>query len=625
MPVDTAANLVDVLRSCQVLTPAQLDEVAKTLAQQFPNARSLARALIDREWLTAYQVNLLMQGAADKLSHGPYIIIERLGDNALGQVFKARHQLMNRLVALTIVREELLAQPKAVEQFYQEIQAASQLSDAHILHSYDAGPIGKTHFFAMEYVEGVDLETLVQQSGPLQVSTASGFIHQAAEGLYHAHERGLLHHDLRPANLLVAKNAVPMSFASRTPLPSKTQLKVATLKISNMGLTMLQPRLRRATVGVPTSEGTLDYVAPEQSQGNAPPDIRANLYSLGCIYYFLLAGRPPFSGGGSSTTLRQHQLDEPPPLESFRKDVPAETCKLIHTLLAKQPEERYQTPAELLSALGPGTTRKLPVSACSTRVGLSKPALADARQRLPKKYVLGGLAAGVPLLLAFVALSAWLLRPSGTQAEKSLGSKGQASSPALATYVPKATYEETILATLRASGYPSLEGKWHYIGPFDNPDKKGFDTAYPPEQSIDFQRSYTSKGNKLVSWKDLPNFRLGHVYDIKQVLNHEWAVAYFHHEIEVREPVALELSLGSDDTLTVWLNGQQLLANNVYRDAEPDQDSVTLYLKPGKNQLLLKVCQGTGGWAFYVMPRWPGALKNAFGGSLQRDFPKRKS
>jgi serine/threonine-protein kinase len=624
MPVDTAASLVNALRSTQVLSPAQLDEITKELVQRYPDARALARALIDREWLTPYQVNLLMQGAADKLSHGPYVIIERLGDNALGQVFKARHQLMNRLVTLTIVREELLAQPKAVEEFYQEIQAASQLSDPHILHSYDAGPIGKTHFFAMEHVDSVDLETLVQQSGPLQVSTAANFIHQAGEGLHHAHERGLLHHDLRPVNLLVAKNAVPgaASLASRTPLPSKTQLKVATLKISNLGLTMLQPRLRRAVAGVPTSEGTLDYVAPEQAHGTAPTDIRANLYSLGCIYYFLLAGRPPFTGGGSSTTLRQHQEDEPPPLESFRKDVPGETSKLIRTLLAKRPEDRYQTPAELLSALGPATTRKLPVGVRSTRVGLSKPP--GPWQRLPKEYLLVGLAAGIPLLVAVIALGAWLLRPSGTQIEKSPGGKGHVSSP-VATYVPKATYDQTILATLRANGYPSLEGKWHYIGPFDNPDNKGFETAYPPEHGIDLQRNYNGKGNKAVSWKDLPNFRPGQVYDIKQVLNHDHAVVYFYHEIEVRDPVTMDLSLGSDDTLTVWLNGQQLLANNVYRSAEPDQDIVTLYLKPGKNQLLLKICQGTGDWAFYVMPRWPTALKNAFGSSLQRDFPKRKS
>jgi hypothetical protein len=567
-----------------------------------------------------------MQGAADKLSLGPYVIIERLGDNAVGQVFKARHQLMNRLVTLTVVREELLSKSDAVEQFYQEIQAASQLSDAHILHSYDAGPIGKTHFFAMEHVDSVDLETLVQQSGPLQVSTAANFIHQAAEGLYHAHERGLLHHDLRPANLLVAKNAVPtsVSLASRTPLPSKTQLKMATLKISNLGLTMLQPRLRRAVAGVPASEGTLDYVAPEQAHGSAPPDIRANLYSLGCIYYFLLAGRPPFSGSGSSTTLRQHQEDEPPPLESFRNDVPAETTKLIRTLLAKRPEDRYQTPAELLAGLGPGTTRKLPVGVRSTRVGVAKlPGAQRWWQRLPRNYLLWGMAAGLPLLLGFIVLGAWLLRPSGTQ-EKTHAVKASAPLP-LPTYVPKATYEETILATLRASGYPSLEGKWHYIGPFDNPDKKGFDIVYPPEQGIDLQKSYNGKGNQPVQWKELPNFRPGHVYDIRQLLNHDWAVAYFYHEIDAPHQASLELSLGSDDSITVWLNGQQLLANNVYRDALPDQDSATLYLKPGKNDLLLKICQGTGGWGFYVMPRWPNALKNAFGASLQRDFPKRKN
>src|SRR5262249_2312868 len=228
-------------------------------------------------------------------------------------------------------------------------------------------------------------------------------------------------------------------------------------------------------------------------------------------------------------------------------------------------------------------------------------------------------AAGL-LLLGLATLGAWLLRPTGTP-EKPATTK---TAP-LATYVPKGTYEETILATLRASGYPSLEGKWHYIGPFDNTGKKGFDAVYPPEQGIDLQQSYAGKDNKPVQWKALPNFRLGEIYDIKQVLNYDWAVVYFYHEMEARDQLLLDLSFGSDDTLSVWLNGQSLLASNIYRGAAPDQDIVNLYLKPGKNQLLVKVCQGESDWAFYVMPRWPNALKSAFGASLHRDFPKRKN
>src|SRR5437870_5018466 len=123
MPVDSATDLVNALRLSQLLTPAQLEDLAHNLLPRHSDARSLARALLEREWLTAYQVNMLLQGAGDKLVLKPYVLLERLGDNVLGQVYKARHHLMNRAVTLTIIREELLAQPQTVEQFYQEIQA----------------------------------------------------------------------------------------------------------------------------------------------------------------------------------------------------------------------------------------------------------------------------------------------------------------------------------------------------------------------------------------------------------------------------------------------------------------------------------------------------------------------
>src|SRR5579862_1769624 len=152
MPVDSAIDLINALRPSHLLAAAQLEDIAQNILPRHPDAKSLARALLDREWLTPYQVNMLLQGSGAKLVLEPYVILERLGDNALGQVFKARHHLMNRAVTLTVVREELLAQPEMVEQFYREIQANSQLSDAHLVHAYDAGPIGNSHSFATEYV-----------------------------------------------------------------------------------------------------------------------------------------------------------------------------------------------------------------------------------------------------------------------------------------------------------------------------------------------------------------------------------------------------------------------------------------------------------------------------------------
>lgn len=609
MAVDSATELVNVLRANRLLSSSQFEELGRDLQRRYPEAKALGRALIDKQWLTPYQVNLLLQGAADKLVLGPYVILERLGDNALGQVHKARHQLMNRLVMLTVVREELLNQPKAVEQFYNEIQAVSQLSDPHLIHAYDAGPIGRTHFFATEYVDGVDLERLVAQSGRLPVATACSFIRQTALGLQNAYERGLLHHDLRPSNVLVAKVAPggggSVSITARTPAPSQTQLREATIKIANLGLSLLQPRLRANGKG----DGTTDFVAPEQAQSR--PDIRSNLYSLGCIFYYLLAGKSPFS---SDSSAKLRQADTPRPLETYRRDVPAPIRDVIHKLMAAQPDDRYSTPAELLAALANGVDSRLLPSAAAPRRAFR--GLIGLR---------GALAAAVVLLVCLLAgLSVWLLRSDKTSQPAPTAHGAAPPSQPPAQYVKRGGYEETILATLKASGLPSLEGTWYTAAPFDHNDRKGFAAVYPPETEIDLRAAYAGKDGQRVTWKPWSNFRPGVVHDLKPRSSKDnWAVMYLLHELEVPYPVALDLSLGSDDTISVWLNGKKLLANEIYRGAGADQDFVTLNLEPGKNQLLVKVCQGTGDWKFYIMPSWPNGVLNQLDENLQRDFPDR--
>ncbi len=636
MPVDSAVDLVSALRLSHLLSSGQMEELAQSLLPHHPDAKSLARALLDREWLTPYQVNMLLQGAGAKLLLEPYVILERLGDNALGQVFKARHHLMNRAVTLTVVREELLTQPEMVEQFYREIQANSQLSDAHLVHAYDAGPIGNSHFFATEYVDGIDLDRLVHLSGRLPVFVACAFIQQAAAGLAHAYERGLLHHDLRPANLLVARlgGIGSTSITAKTPMPASEQLRDATVKIAYLGLTLLQPRLRRT--GIARSEDALDYVAPEQGQG-VTPDIRASLYSLGCIFYFLLTGRAPFAGGGSSVKLKQHQSEEPKALDAFRRDVPNAVRDIIHKLLGKKPEDRYQTPAELLAALVNANVRPVVVELVRPAKEPNRPetkpaskpgARAESAAWVPPRLIAGGVVFGFVL-----ALLAWLLfRPGGkgpedptgrpTVAPAPAGGTARSVPPVMATYVKQATREETIFATLRASGLPTFEGKWWTIAPFDNPEGKGFDAVYPPEQGIDLTKTYTGKDNHQAKWKEWPEFRYGVVHDLKpRSPVGENAVVYLYHETTVPHAVTGELSLGSDDTLTVWLNGERILANNVIRGAEPDQDFAVLHLRTGKNQILIKICQGGGGWAVYVMPHWPEWMRHQFQSSLDRDFP----
>src|SRR5262249_30983225 len=135
---------------------------------------------------------------------GPYLILDRLGEGGAGQVFKARHQKMNRIIALKVIRPELLADQEVVARFYREIQVVSQLDHPNVVHAYDAGPVAAGHFLAMEYIEGTDLGKLVKQHGPLPLAQASEYIRQAALGLQHAHERGLVHRDIKPHNLILS-------------------------------------------------------------------------------------------------------------------------------------------------------------------------------------------------------------------------------------------------------------------------------------------------------------------------------------------------------------------------------------------------------------------------------------
>ena len=335
MPIDAVNALVQQLRRHPLLEPAPLEELTKTLQHHCKDVRLLGRELIQRGWLTPFQVNQLLLGRGAELIFGSYVLLERLGEAPVGELFKARHQRMRRHCALLVVRSELLAQPEAVQRFYQEVQAVSQLTHRHLVTAYDAGPVGATHFVAMEFVEGEPLQTIVEKSGPLSVPLACSYVYQAALGLQHAYERGLLHHDLRPESLLLAK-----------PRAGVTGLGV--IKVANLGLTTLyqNPRLARAGGTAPA----LNYQAPERAAGQ-PEDVRCELYSLGCTLHFLLTRQPPLPGGTPADKARRHREEAPAPLRTLRPDAPESLETLVQTLLAKNPDERYQTPAAAAEAL----------------------------------------------------------------------------------------------------------------------------------------------------------------------------------------------------------------------------------------------------------------------------------
>jgi len=343
MAIDSVHTLVQELRSRSLVEPNRLDELTRVGLDRCSDPRALCRLLIERDWLTPYQVNQLLQGKAADLKIGSYVILERLGASPSGEQFKARHQHLRRLAGLHVVRAELLAAPGAVQRFYAEVQAVSQLAHRHLITAYDAGPVGTTHFFAWEYVEGCDLQSLVERAGPLPTADACRHVYQAALGLQHAYEHRLLHHDLRPGNLWLASG-------------TERSASAGLLKVCNLGLTILRQDIGPAARNVaarPLADvpERWDYTAPEECAAPATVDVRAELYGLGGTLYFLLAGQPPFPGGTAAQKLQRHQQEQVAPLATLRPDVSAEVVALVDRLLAKQPDDRYQTPAEVAAAL----------------------------------------------------------------------------------------------------------------------------------------------------------------------------------------------------------------------------------------------------------------------------------
>lgn len=297
--------------------------------------------------------------SGDNAQVGDYEILGELGRGGMGVVYKARHLRMNRIVALKVIDKERLARADAVTRFYQEIEAAAKLLHPNVVLAYDAGQVGETHFFAMEYVEGQDLDRVVRESGPLPVSQACDFIRQAAVGLQHAYERGLVHRDIKPSNLLVTwhekkqEKASSGSFAmSRGKLSPPRE---AIVKILDLGLALLhEPTEVKPAVEL-TREGrvvgSVDYMAPEQWMNAHKVDVRADLYSLGCTFYYLLTAKVPFPGDESMEKMLKHHLDQPVPLEQHRPEVPAKVAAVVRRLMSKRREDRYQTPGELAELL----------------------------------------------------------------------------------------------------------------------------------------------------------------------------------------------------------------------------------------------------------------------------------
>jgi serine/threonine protein kinase len=295
--------------------------------------------------------------------HPRYRVVRRLGGGGMGTVYEVEHRVMQRRVALKVIKRAYLDSPAAVERFRREVRAAARLSHPNIVTAFDAEHAGDTHFLVMEYVEGTTLGRLVQQGGPLPVAQACDYVRQAALGLQHAHRKGMVHRDVKPDNLMLTPDG--------------------TVKVLDFGLASLTADSEASGLSHPDAiMGTPDYMAPEQAQEAHTADNRADVYSLGCTLYYLLTGEVPYP---ASTTLRRilaHRERPVPPVRGKRPDVLVELAAVVARLLAKKPKERYQTCGELAAALAPfatiaspaplkGHRRLIAALAASLLVGLS--------------------------------------------------------------------------------------------------------------------------------------------------------------------------------------------------------------------------------------------------------------
>jgi serine/threonine protein kinase len=267
-----------------------------------------------------------------------YQVISELGRGGMGVVYLAQNKLMGRKEVLKVVSRELMDRRSVSERFLREIRNAAQLQHPNIVTAYSAMRAGDRIVLAMEYVEGYDLSKLVKAQGPLPVAHACNFVYQTALGLQHAHERGMVHRDIKPSNLMLAR-------------PGNR----AVIKILDFGLA-------KATQEVPidgglTREGqmlgTPDYIAPEQSLDAQKADIRADIYSLGCTFYYLLTGGPPFPSTSLYEILQAHHSMDATPLNLARPEVPVELAALVAKMMAKNPASRFQTPGEVARAIKP--------------------------------------------------------------------------------------------------------------------------------------------------------------------------------------------------------------------------------------------------------------------------------
>ena len=302
-------------------------------AAAFTTGEGMAQALVQEGLITEWHSGMLREGRWRGFFLDQYKILRQLGAGSMGSVYLAEHTLMRHRVAIKVMAKRLQDSQKHLERFQREAQATAAVNHPRIVRAFDVKMSGGTPYLVMEYVEGDDLQKTVQEGGVLPVRDAAEIIRQSAEGLEAAHRAGLVHRDIKPSNILLDKQGQ--------------------VHILDLGLARLEADEEASMTLMHNSKalGTVDYLAPEQARDSHAVDARADIYSLGCTLYFLLAGQPLFNEGTIPQRILAHQTQPPPDVRKARPEVPDDLVKVLEKMLAKERARRFASAGEVAAAL----------------------------------------------------------------------------------------------------------------------------------------------------------------------------------------------------------------------------------------------------------------------------------
>ncbi len=327
-------DLLPLIQAAGIWPDRLFEEVkSKVRSGAYPfDPAELSRLLIKEGNLTEYQVRKLAAGKANSLTIGKYAILDRIGSGAMGRVYKAQHMLMGRYVALKVIAPEIASNSRVVSRFQREMRMVGRLDHPHVVRAFDADKLGTVLYIVMEFVPGISLGQRMRTKGVLTPAEAADFAGQAALGLAHAHEQGIVHRDVKPSNLLLGPEDV--------------------VKVLDLGLGVLTEADHHTSFATADgiAVGTIDYMSPEQASGK-DVDGRSDLFSLGCTMYHLLCGRLPYQGETPIDRLGKRLSGRPTPITEHRPDVPPRLVKVLDKLMANSPNDRFQSAGEAAEVL----------------------------------------------------------------------------------------------------------------------------------------------------------------------------------------------------------------------------------------------------------------------------------